>query len=462
MDHNRFEDLNEQLETLKLAFNSSYDGIHVLDKDGYTLMINEACERIEGISAKAIEGKNVRQLVEEGYFSESVTLKVIENRAPVTLVQRVKNGNEVLVTGMPIYKNGEIDKVIVNSRDITELNLLRREISERRLLAEKYHAEWQKLNSRVMIAPDIVFNSEAMNKVISTALNVAKVESTVLITGESGTGKGIISKFIHDNSLKKDKAFIKIDCGTIPESLFESELFGYEKGTFTGADAKGKIGLVQLADHGTLFLDEIGEVPLAMQAKLLRLVQDREIVRVGGNKAIPVNARIIAATNRDLARMVKEGRFREDLYYRLNVIPINIPPLRERKEDIHTLVLNLIQRLNAKYKTDKRISLESMDKLIDYAWPGNVRELENIVERIMILSAKNMIEVVDLPQIIGRDKGRLAVKNEASLQGMIEQFEKDILEELLSRKLNAIQISKMLQIDVTTVRRKLHKYCLLS
>lgn len=415
MNCDSFEDLKEQLETLKLAFNSSYDGIHILDKEGYTLMINKACERIEGISAESISDKNIRQLVEEGYFSESVTLKVLEKRTPVTLVQRVKNGNEVLVTGTPIYKNGEVDKVIVNSRDITELNLLKHEISERRLLAEKYHAEWQKLHSKIMITGDIVFNSEAMNKVISTALNVAKVESTVLITGESGTGKGVISKFIHDNSLKKENAFIKIDCGTIPESLFESELFGYEKGTFTGADAKGKIGLVQLADKGTLFLDEIGEVPLMMQAKLLRLVQDKEIVRVGGKKAITVDARIIAATNRDLAKMVKEGQFREDLYYRLNVIPINIPPLRERKEDIHTMILNLIQRLNAKYETNKRISLESMDKLVDYSWPGNVRELENIVERIMILSEKDMIEADDLPLIIRKDKGRLTLKNNTSL-----------------------------------------------
>lgn len=454
-----YEVLKEQFEALKHAFNSSYDGIHILDKNGYTLMINEACERIEGISAQSIGNKNIKQLVEEGYFSESVTLKVLEKKSPITMIQKVKNGNEVLVTGMPIYKNEEIDKVIVNSRDITELNNLKREILENKLLVEKYHSEWQKLNSQIMFSGDIVFNSELMNKIITTSLNVAKVDSTILITGESGTGKGLISKFIHDNSLRKNNSFVKIDCSTIPETLFESELFGYEKGTFTGADVKGKIGLVQLADEGTLFLDEIGEVPLAMQAKLLRLIQDKEIIRVGGNKVIPVSTRIIAATNRDLPKMVKECKFREDLYYRLNVIPIHIPSLRERREDIHTLVLNLIKRLNNKYGTNKSLSIRAMDCLIDYDWPGNVRELENLVERVVILSPQNIIEVNDLPEIIRKDKNKMIINNNTTLKGLVEQYEKDILEHLLlTDKLTIVEISKKLHVDVTTIRRKLQKH----
>ena len=460
MSNNKFKDLQDQLETLKLAFNSSYDGMHILDKEGYTLMINDACERIEGISAEAIRGKSVAQLVEEGYFSESVTLKVLEKKVPITIVQKVKNGNEVLVTGMPMYKDGEIDKVIVNSRDITELNLLKREISEGKMLAEKYHLEWQKLNSMTMLSGDITFNSEIMSKIIKTALNVSKVESTILITGESGTGKGVVSKFIHENSLRKNNTFVKIDCGTIPESLFESELFGYEKGTFTGADVKGKMGLVQLADKGTLFLDEIGEVPLVMQSKLLRLVQDKEFVRVGGKKAVSVDTRIIAATNRDLLKMVEEGKFREDLYYRLNVIPLHIPPLRERREDIHILVLNLVKSLNKKYKKNKRISLDSMDAFIDYSWPGNVRELENIVERIVILSENDVIKVEDLPLAIrkAKGKGKLTLKDNTSLKGMVEQYEKNILKELLSEKLTVAQMSRSLLVDVTTIRRKMQKY----
>lgn len=452
------ESLREQLESLLVAFNSAYDGLHILDKDGYTLMINNACERIEGISAEAIGDKNVRQLVEEGYFSESVTLKVLEQKAPVTIIQKVRNGNEVLVTGVPVYKNGMIDKVVVNSRDITELNQLKNEISERTLLLEKYHEEWQKLHATIMHTGDIVCNSAAMRKIIDTALIAAKVESTILITGESGTGKGIISKFIHDNSPRKKKPFVRIDCGSIPELLFESEIFGYEKGSFTGADNKGKMGLAQVADEGTLFLDEIGEVPFAMQVKLLRLVQDKEILRVGGKTPITINTRIIAATNKDLSQMVKEGKFRQDLYYRLNVIPIDIPPLRERRDDISSIALNLIAKLNDKYATNKKISMKAMEKLIDYTWTGNVRELENIIERIMILSEKKIIEVEDLPHAIRKGERNFTINDSTCLKKMMEQYEKDILEKLLSDKLTAAKISELMQIDVTTVRRKLHKY----
>ncbi|MBK5262195.1 MAG: sigma 54-interacting transcriptional regulator [Peptostreptococcaceae bacterium] len=458
MNNKSIEFLEEQLETLSIAINSSFDGLHILDKDGYTLMINEACERIEGISSKAIGNKNVRQLVDEGYFSESVTLKVLEKKAPVTMIQKVKNGNEVLVTGMPIYKNGIIDKVIINSRDITELNLLKNGILESNLLLEKYQEEWQKLHSIIMDVGDIVCNSESMKKIINMSVHVAKVESTILITGESGTGKGIISKLIHDNSLRKNNSFVKIDCGSIPEALFESEVFGYEKGAFTGADSQGKMGLAQLADEGTLFLDEIGEVPLSIQVKLLRLIQDKEIVRVGGKTVIPVNIRIIAATNKDLSKMVKECKFREDLFYRLNVIPIHIPPLVERKEDITSLISHKIKKINDKYGTNKHLSLEVIEKLMDYNWPGNVRELENIIERIVILSVENTIGVESLPNTLMQSKQHSAFRSNTSLRGMTEMVEREIFEELLSKKLSAEKISKTLQIDVTTVRRKLHKY----
>lgn len=457
MANKTMEQLEEQIESLMVAFNSAYDGLHILDKDGYTLMINEACERIEGISPEEIGDKNVRQLVEEGYFSDSVTLKVLEKNAPVTMVQKVKNGNEVLVTGMPIYKDGKIDKVIVNSRDLTELNRLKTELSERGLMLEKYIEEWQKLNSLLMETGDIVCNSQSMKNIVSMAVHVAKVESTILITGESGTGKGVVAKFIHDNSPRKDKPFVKIDCGSIPDALFESEVFGYEKGAFTGANNNGKIGLAQLADQGTLFLDEIGEIPLTMQAKLLRLIQDKEIVRVGGKSPVPVDARIIAATNRDLPGMVKAGKFREDLFYRLDVIPIHIPPLRDRTEDITGILLCRIKTLNEKYGSTKRLSKEAVEKLMEYPWPGNVRELENVIERTVVLTEKETIGVEDLPGIFWQKNHHLKGKDITSLKRMTEAFEEEILKELLAKKMTIPQIAKVLQVDVTTVRRKLNK-----
>jgi len=458
MDNKRIEELEEQIASLLVAFNSAYDGMHILDKDGYTLMINEACERIEGISAEAIGDKNVRQLVEEGYFSESVTLKVLEKKAPVTMIQKVRNGNQVLVTGMPIYKDGKIDKVIINSRDLTELNRLKAEISERDLMLEKYQEEWQKLNSILMVTEDIVCNSESMKKIVGMALHVAKAESTILITGESGTGKGVIAKFIHNNSARKNKPFVKIDCGSIPDALFESEIFGYEKGAFTGANNRGKIGLAQLADQGTLFLDEIGEIPLSIQAKLLRLIQEKEIVRVGGKDTLSVDVRIIAATNKDLAQMVNVGKFREDLFYRLDVIPIHIPPLRERKEDITGILINRMKKLNAQYGTEKRLSNEAAEKLIEYSWPGNVRELENVIERILVLSIGEELGVDDLPGAFQQKTRHRAYRKNDTLKSMTEAYEMEIIEEMLSKKMTVPEIAKVLQVDATTIRRKLSKH----
>jgi len=458
MGNKRIEELEEQIASLMVAFNSAYDGMHILDKDGYTLMINEACERIEGISAEAIGDKNVRQLVDEGYFSESVTLKVLERKAPVTMIQKVRNGNQVLVTGMPIYKDGEIDKVIINSRDLTELNRLKAEISERDLMLEKYLEEWQKLNSIMMVTGDIVCNSESMKRIVGMALHVAKVDSTILITGESGTGKGIIAKFIHNNSARKNKPFVKIDCGSIPDALFESEVFGYEKGAFTGANNLGKIGLAQLADGGTMFLDEIGEIPLPMQTKLLRLIQDKEVIRVGGKASIPVDARIIAATNKDLAKMVSEGKFREDLFYRLDVIPIHIPPLRERREDISGILINSIKKLNEQYGIEKRLSIEAAERLIEYTWPGNVRELENVIERIAILSVGDEVGIEDLPGMIKQKNPHTTYRKNASLKTLTDTFEMEIIDDMLAKKMSVPEIAKALQVDATTIRRKLSKH----
>jgi len=461
MDNNEAASLREQLETLMVAFNSSYDGLHILDGNGYTVLINNACQRIEGTSAEDIGHKNIRELVEEGYYSESVTLKVLEQKMPVTIIQKVRNGNTVLVTGTPIFKDGRIDKVVVNSRDITELNALKDALSEKRLELEKYQEEWEKLRAKVSITSNMVCNSLSMKKIIETALIVSKVDSTVLICGESGSGKGMLSRLIHDNSARKDRPFVKIDCGSIPDTLFESEIFGYEKGAFTGANSGGKMGLAQLADGGTLFLDEIGEVPLLVQTKLLRLVQNKEILRVGGENPIKVNVRIIAATNRDLLTMVNEGKFRLDLYYRLNVIPIEIPPLRERKDDIYGLIINTIDKINKEYEFHKKISSEAMDILIDYSWPGNVRELENIMERIMILADGEMIGIDDLPAFLKKANPYYEPEGPDSLKSRMEYYEKEILKDLLLKKMPYSEISQSLDIDITTLRRKLHKYKLI-
>lgn len=444
-----------RIEALEEAFEASYDGIHILDSDGRTLLINKACERIEGITKEDIGDKTISRLVEEGYYDKSVTLMVLDEKREVTELQRAKNGKSILVTGMPIYDDsGEIVRVIVNSRDITELMDLREQLRHKENLLNMYKEELNFYNMR----SKFIANSKPMKMVIKTAVSVAKVNSNVLITGESGTGKSLVAEIIHKNSSRKERDFVKIDCGAIPDNLFESELFGYEGGAFTGADSKGKAGLVEMADGGTLFLDEIGEISPMSQAKLLRFIQEKQFYKIGGKEPVEVDVRIIAATNRDLEEMVKEKAFREDLLYRINVIPIEIPPLRKRKEDILPLVLNRLRKINNEYDMKRSISAKAMDKLIEYGWPGNVRELENVIERIAVTASGDEIKAEELPEtLLGNSKFYLGGGG-MTYRALMDSYEREILEKLIAEGCSPKELSEILAIDVTTVRRKLHKY----
>lgn len=449
--------IESQIELFKTAFESSYDGIHILDKDGTTLYINKACTRIEGITEDEAKHKNIRQLVEEGVYSESVTLIVLETNAPATIIQTAKNGSEILVTGTPIYKDGEIDKIIVNSRDITELNALKKEVQLREEQSRKYQEELELYRREYMQPPLMISKNPGMQKLLKLASAVSDVDSTVLLTGESGVGKGLISRYIHSCSNRSKGPFIKIDCGTIPETLFESEIFGYEKGAFTGAEKTGKIGLLELANGGTVFLDEIGEMPLSMQPKILRAIQDRQIRRVGGEDLRNLDVRIIAATNIDIEKMVEEKLFWEDLYYRLNVVPIHIPPLRERPEDILPLVNGMMETINKKYGWNKKIDVAVIKRMILYPWPGNVRELENLIERLMVSTEETTVTLEDLPvemlqtQWQGHEEG-------LDYKEVMARFEYDLIKNVVKRKGSIVEAAKEIGVDVTTIRRKLKRH----
>ena len=297
---------------------------------------------------------------------------------------------------------------------------------------------------------------------METIIRVAQVDSTVLITGESGTGKELLAETIHANSARKEGPFIKVNCGAIPESLLESELFGYDAGAFTGARKEGKAGYFELANSGTLFLDEIGDLPLNLQVKLLRVIQSREIVRVGGIKPLKVDIRIVAATNRNLVDMVRRKEFREDLYYRLNVVPINVPPLRQRKEEIPSLVVHFLQVFNRKYKQVKRISPEVIDLFMEYDWPGNVRELENLMERLVVITPSDTITVQDLPSHFGnlaKDwSNKVHVLDIVPLREAVESVEKQILEKAYVQFRTTRQMARALKVDASTVVRKAAKY----
>jgi PAS domain S-box-containing protein len=450
-----------QIEMFKAAFEFSHDGIHILDKDGRTLYLNQACTRIEGLTEKEAKAKNIRELVEDGVYSESVTLIVLETSAPATIMQTAKNGKEILVTGTPIYKEGSVDKIIVNSRDITDLNTLKKQLYIKEHQTAKYKKEIEVLRKEQFKTVDIESKNTVMQKVIKLALTVAEVDSTVLITGESGVGKGVLSQFIHKRSKRQNGPYIKIDCSAIPETLFESELFGYERGAFTGAEKEGKVGLLELGNGGTVVLDEIGEMPLSMQPKILRAIQDREIVPVGSKDLRELDIRIIAATNMNLEKMVEEKLFREDLYYRLNVVPIHIPALRERPEDILSLISVVEKKINSKYGWNKKMSPEVINKMIRYSWPGNVRELENLIERLMVSIGKSSIETEDLPfEILDENVhfGELENFNPENYKKILGQFDCKLLKSVIEQKGSIAEAAKEIGVNVTTIRRKLNRY----
>lgn len=445
---------------LSNILDASLDGIHITDKNGITLFYNKACEYIEGINRDTIIGYNMQEMVNSGIYSSSVALEVIKSKKNIKQIQKV-NDKQVLAHGTPIFKDGILDKVVITSRDMTYIENLKREFTKLKEVNKSICEELFSLKNHDYHNKELICSSNVMKDILNISKKISKVDSTVLIYGQSGVGKGVVSKFIHDNSNRSENPFIKIDCGSIPESLIESELFGYEKGSFTGANKEGKIGLVELADKGTLFLDEIGELSLPLQTKLLSLIQDKEFYRIGGKKKISVDIRIIAATNKNLSDMVKNNTFREDLFYRLNVVPINISPLKERKEDIIPLISMFLNKFNNKYKINKIISNECLSSLIDYPWPGNVRELENIIERLVVVSNEDIIYKNDLPDEIliqSYMNTPFEFNNDFSLNKALDDYEKNILLSVKEQCSNTLEMAHKLKIDRSTVRRKLNKH----
>ncbi len=441
---------------------SSYDGIYITDGRANTIMVNKAYERIAGIRIEELIGRNMNDLVNEGYISQSATLLVLKDRKVNTIEQNFKTGKKALVTSTPVFNSaGDITMVVTNVRDITELYELKEKLDEKENLTKKYSVELEAMKIELLKNNDLIAMDKKMLDIIQMAIRVAPIDTTVLITGETGVGKEEIAKLIYKNSNRETKQFIKVNCGSIPKTLIEAELFGYERGAFTGANKEGKIGLFEVADGGTIFLDEIGELPLDMQVKLLRVLQDGQFTRVGGVEEITVDVRILAATNRNLEEMVREKLFREDLYYRLNIVPITIPPLRDRRDDIIPLIHYFLNKLNKKYRFKKTISSEALKILYAYEWKGNVRELRNIIERIMVMSEKDIISKPDLPKsILAWDKVQNVInENEiVPLKQALNKVEKHLLEIAFNTYGNVRDAAKVLEIDPATFVRKRQKY----
>lgn len=442
--------------------NSSYDGIYITDGEANTIMVNKAYERIAGIKIDELIGRNMNDLVNEGYISQSATLLVLRNGKTTTIEQNFKTGKKALVTSTPMFsKDNEITMVVTNVRDITELYELKEKLDEKENLTMKYSIELEAMKIELLKNNDLIAIDKKMLDIIQMAIRVSPIDTTVLITGETGVGKEEIAKLIYKNSNRSSKQFIKINCGSIPKTLIEAELFGYEKGAFTGAHKDGKMGLFEAADGGTIFLDEIGELPLEMQVKFLRVLQDGKFNKIGGVNEISVDVRILAATNLNLEEMVKEKTFREDLYYRLNIVPITVPPLRERRDDIIPLVNYFLYNLNKKYKFNKSISSEALNTLYSYEWKGNVRQLRNIIERIMVMSDKDLIGKQDLPKAIldwDKEQNEISENEIVPLKQALSKVEKHLLKIAFDTYGNVRDAAKALEIDPATFVRKRQKY----
>ncbi|HIU95325.1 MAG TPA: sigma 54-interacting transcriptional regulator, partial [Candidatus Copromorpha excrementipullorum] len=380
--------IRQNYDILQEIIDNMRTGIWITDGEGKVLIVNNESVKTGGLTRDEVIGRTMDELLKVGYITESATLKVMASRKEECIVEELGTGGHCMTTSIPMFCQGEIDIIVSVERNISEVEKLKSLLNEQVEMKKELQKELLKFQSRKdELCGRMVTRNINMLHIREMAEDIGKIDAAVMITGESGTGKEVIADIIHKSSRRREAPFVKVNCAAIPETLMESEFFGYEQGAFTGASGNGKIGLFELADGGTLFLDEVGELSIPIQSKLLRVLQDKEVRRVGGEKSISVDIRIIAATNRDLKAEVAKGTFRKDLYYRLFVVPIALPPLRERKEDIELLTKHFLDIFNKQYNMKKTIGPEAMGIMERYQWPGNVRELRNVVERLVVSGA---------------------------------------------------------------------------
>lgn len=470
-------------QQLLSVLESSFDGIFITNHEAVPIWCNHSYEVISGLKARDVLGVPMIELVRQGIISQSSSLMALAQGSAATLEQTFTTGKRAMVTSTPVYDNSDkICMVITNVRDISELFALRKTLNTQRELSARYEQEIAVIREQLLQTPEMVAEDPATLDLLRVVGRAAQLDTVVLIQGETGAGKERVASYIHQHSPRAKKNFIRVNCGAIPENLAESELFGYERGAFTGANREGKAGYFEVADHGTLFLDEVGELSLAIQTKLLRVLQEKELTRVGGSKPIKVDVRVIAATNRDLEKCVKDGTFREDLYYRLSVFPVRVPPLRERKQDIPKLAENVIRELNQNYENKKTISAGAKAVLMQYPWPGNVRELRNVMERAFIMSEGEEIQAEDLgiidngnlhpPKTISPIYGTASapieqpkpedfapvLPEEASLQERLELFEAALIAQAMEAEGSMRGAARRLKMDPATLLRRKKKY----
>lgn len=435
----------------------SFDGILVTDGEGNGLLANQAYERNTGMKLNEVVGHNMQELMNSVRIKDSIALLAIEQKQAVSMSHITKHNRNIIVTGTPIFdQNNQIKLVVVNTKDISEIYRLKEALNQAREMERLYYKQVENRNS--INDGAVVINSK-MKELYGLARRICNFNTTVLITGDSGVGKELLARYIHEQSdLRRDKAFVAVNCGAIPERLLESELFGYVEDTIIGDVIEEKKGLFETSDGGTLFLDEIGEISQKLQVKLLRVLEKMSVLRLGASKEVSLNLRIIAATNQDLEKQVKEGDFCEDLYYRLNVVSLNIPPLKDRKDEIAPLALRFLKLLNWQYSLNKKFTYEVLEELKLYSWPGNIRQLKNVIEHMAVVSDDEYLHLKDIPWIKTQPQVSNGPGEEKSFQTMVEEYEKSILLQAKKEYSSTRKIGKALQLDQSTVVRKMQKY----
>jgi PAS domain S-box-containing protein len=455
-----YSKVDEMREAFRYILDNVHEAVCVVNKDGTVVLWSGKSEKLYGVKEEEIVGRKLGE-----FFPSALLLKVLQEKKPIeNALHSPRPGSYVNISAMPLFTNGELVGGVSTDRDITEVKNLSRELEITKEKLDYLQMEVNKINEDKYSFGQTLGKSDAIRDKINRAMQVATTNSSVLISGESGTGKEVFARTIHQASGRKGP-FVAVNCSAIPENLFESEMFGYEGGAFTGALNKGKVGKVELANKGTLFLDEIGDLPLYMQAKLLRVLQERQVERVGGDKSIAIDVRIISATNRDLKTMVKEGSFREDLFYRLNVVNLELPSLRDRREDIPMFVKNFMDEFCEENNVFvPRIIPEVLQILMSHDWPGNVRELKNTVEHLVVFSKQGEIRKDSLPEHLLRQGEQWQASEERyDLQENVKRTEIAAIRRAMEiAEGNKAQAAKLLNIPRSTLYYKIKFYDLIE
>lgn len=443
-------------------------GIVIDDAEGYILWANESYRRITGVNIQKHIGKTAWDFKNDSdiryiNLNDSLFDTAVKAGRPVHHVLKYRTSDRIITTTAPVYSpDGSLQYVVCTVINFSDVSTTQQALASAYAKIDTLESQLQQLQQQSMssIGSDIIVQNVEMQKLYSMAFRLAHSSIPIMLLGETGVGKDVLAKYIHNVSDRKGAPFVHVNMGAIPSSLFESELFGYEAGAFTGASKAGSAGLIRLAHGGTLFLDEVGEMPLNVQTKLLQVIQEKTVRSVGGLTETPINVKIISATNRNLEMLIQKGQFRQDLYYRLNVAELHIPPLRDRRDDIPLLIQTFVSRYNERYGSQKVWTQEALSLLLEYDWPGNIRELRHTIESVMVISPGNSIGPEFLPPEIRRQSvlGKPVTLHQNSLKATLNNVERQLIQAAISGNPTLAAAAASLSIDASTLAKKRKKY----